>query len=272
MTLQTLSYVPQAECNQPDPTIGLSELRRGLWLVVLGYLSMIALLVGAGLGLWLAFSESAEASRSRAAAEDLEVYLFAGCVVFLLLGLASIALVIRGKWVCLMHAPETFHAKWFMFGAIVCILTGPALNFGSSLIGEQAPNTARKSKAARVTAVMRRDYEEYKKGLPKFDSARSWTKLAGDIAGLLSTVFFVLFLRAVALCWGYQGRARFAELYLVFIAVLVAAIVVLLRNPSYMIHRPQLLLGLASGWLLSGVWYFFLIIGTISGLHAVRTR
>lgn len=271
MTLQTLSYVPQEQCNQPDPTIGLSELRRGLWLVVLGYLSMIALLVGAGLGLWLAFSESAEASRSRAAAEDLEVYLFAGCMVFLLLGLASIALVIRGKWVCLMHAPETFHAKWFMFGAIVCILTGPALNFGSSLIGEQAPNSARKSKAAHVTAVIRRDYEEYKKGVPTLDT-RGWTKVAGDIAGLLSTVFFVLFLRAVALCWGYQARARFAELYLVFMAILVAGIVVLVRNPAYAIHRPQLLLGLAGGWLLSGVWYFLLILGTISGLHAVRTH
>jgi hypothetical protein len=271
MTLQTLSYVPREQCNQPDPTIGLSELRRGLWLVVLGYLAMIALLVGAGLGLWLAFSESAAASGSRAAAEDLEVILFAGAMVFLLLGLASIALVIRGKWVCLMHAPETFHAKWFMFGAIVCILTGPALNFGSSLIGEQPPNSARKSKAARVTAVIRRDYEEYKKGVPTLDT-RGWTKVAGDIAGLLSSIFFVLFLRAVALCWGYQGRARFAELYLVFLAVLVAGIVVLLRNPTYMIHRPQLLLGLAGGWLLSGVWYFLLIIATISGLHAVRTR
>ncbi len=271
MSLQTLSYVPQEQLNQPDPTIGLPELRRGLWLVVMGYLSMIALLVGAGLGLWYAFSESTAASGSRQSAEDLEVILFAGAMVFLLLGLGSIVLVVRGKWICLMHAPETFHAKWFMFGAIVCILTGPVLNFGSSLIGESAQNSARKSKAARVTAVIRRDYEEYKKGVPTLDT-RGWTKVAGDIAGVLSSVFFVLFLRAVALCWGYQGRARFAELYLVFLAVLIAGIVVLIRNPTYMIHRPQLLLGLAGGWLLSGVWYFLLIIATISGLHAVRTR
>ena len=271
MTLQTLSYVPQEQCNQPDPTIGLSELRRGLWLVVSGYVLMIGLLAAAGVGLWLAFSESAAASGSRQKAEDLEVFLFAGAMVFLLAGIGSIILVIRGKWICLMHAPETFYAKWFMFGAIVCILAGPALNFGSSLIGENAPAAARKGKAARATAVLKREYEEYKKGVPTLDT-RGWTKVAGDIAGLLSSVFFVLFLRAVALCWGYQGRARFAELYLVLIAALVAGVVVLLRNPAYMIHRPQFLLALAGGWVLSGVWYFLLILGTISGLHAVRTR
>jgi hypothetical protein len=97
-------------------------------------------------------------------------------------------------------------------------------------------------------------------------STRAYVKLAGQGIGMLSGVFFVLFLRAVALCTGAPLRARFAELYLVFMTLLVIGVVILLRNPAFMLSRPQLLLGLIGGWLIAGPWYFCLIMSTSIGI------
>ncbi|HEY7311231.1 MAG TPA: hypothetical protein VH643_17855 [Gemmataceae bacterium] len=271
MTLQTLAYMPDANSEHPDPSIGLPELRRGLGLVVLGNLMSIGVIAATVGLLWYVFSSAAALPGLRKTPENLSVLVFTAILVLGLLGLVSLATIVRGKWICLMNAPESYHAKWFMFAAIVCIVAGPALNVCSPLFAEKAPNTAKKGRVEQTTAALRREIEEYKKGMPTLDT-RGWTKLAGDVAGLLSGVFFVLFLRAVALSWGYQGRARFAELYLIFLALLVAGLVVLLRNPSHWIDRPQFLLALAGGWLLSGVWYFVLILVTIAGLQTVRTR
>ena len=80
------------------------------------------------------------------------------------------------------------------------------------------------------------------------------------------------FLRAVALGWGAQGRARFAELYLLFLALLVAGVVVLLCKPSFMLARPQLLLALASGWLMAGLWYLVLILSMVIGISNMLAR
>jgi hypothetical protein len=65
---------------------------------------------------------------------------------------------------------------------------------------------------------------------------------------------------AVALSWGAAWRAVFTELYLLFVGILAAGVVVLFRRPSFMLARPQLLLGLGGGWLLAGLWYFVLIL------------
>jgi hypothetical protein len=270
MTLQTLSYLPDAPMEHHDPSIGLAELRKGLYTIVLGYLLCFMVIVGlAGLCVYV-FVEAATSASGSVVTGDASVILFGGVLVLGLCILGSLALIVRGKWICLMNAPETMHAKWFMFASILCILTWPALNFGSNLIGEDR-NEAKMSKRARTAAVLRREFEDYKKGIPTLDT-RGWIRVAGDIASFLSSIFCVLFLRAVALCWGYTGRARFAELYLVLIAVLVAAIVLLIRNPAFYLAQPQFLLGLLGGWVLSGLWYFLLIILTIAGLHTAKVR
>jgi hypothetical protein len=270
MTLQTLSYLPDAPQEHHDPSIGLAEVRKGLYTIVLGYLLCFLAIAGlVGVCVYV-FVDAATSPSASVATGDASVILFGGVLVMGLAILGSLALIVRGKWICLMNAPETLHAKWFMFASILCILTWPALNFGSNLIGEDK-DEARMNKRARTTAVLRREFEDYKKGIPTLDT-RGWIRVAGDIASFCSSIFFVLFLRAVALCWGYTGRARFAELYLVLIAVLVAGVVLLIRNPAYYIARPQFLLGLAGGWILSGLWYFLLIILTIAGLHTAKVR
>jgi hypothetical protein len=101
---------------------------------------------------------------------------------------------------------------------------------------------------------------------------RDYIKLAGDFAGLLSTLFFVLFLRALALCCGDTTRARFAELFLLFVGLLVGGVVFFFLNPSLFLARPQLLIGLAIGWLVSALWYFLLILSTIGCISNILDR
>src|SRR5262249_5940609 len=86
----------------------------------------------------------------------------------------------------------------------------------------------------------------------------------GDVFGMLSGIFFVLFLRAVARCFGDLGRMRVAEMYLIFGAVLTAASVYFFLHPLQILAKPELLLALGGGWLVSGLWYLLLLISTSS--------
>jgi hypothetical protein len=46
----------------------------------------------------------------------------------------------------------------------------------------------------------------------------------------------------------------------------VFGVVVLIRNPGFMLAQPQLLLAFLGGWLLSGLWYLGLIVSTSIGI------
>ena len=89
-------------------------------------------------------------------------------------------------------APERFHAKWFMFASIMCILVGPVLSFGSFFVGERKQSAPRAGKDA--STILLREMDEYKRSMKTLDTSH-YVELAGDFAALLSSVFFVLFLR-----------------------------------------------------------------------------
>jgi hypothetical protein len=270
MGLYTLPAQPQPALEQHDVEIGLADVRKGIVRIVLGYLTALGtLLAVVGLLCYVAFQ--VRDAHSRKAVEEASTVLFAGMLVLGLLSLFSLALILRGKWLCLMSAPENYHAKWFMFASILCILTGPALNIGSAFIGLDKEQSARMSKAKKDPAVLVKQIEEYKKGLKSL-TTHDYVKLAGDLAGVLSTVFFVLFLRAVALCCNDGPRARLAELYLLFSGLLLAGVVYFFVNPSFFLARPQLLIGLGVGWLFSALWYFLLIVSTIVCIGNILAR
>jgi hypothetical protein len=251
--------------------LGLRDLRKGLNCVLLGYLCTAAALLGTAGIVWYLIVQTTGTSQTRQAADDASVVIFTLVLLLPLTGLASLVLVVRGKWLCLMSAPEQCHAKWMMYLSILCILAGPLLNWGTLLMKDDKP--ADRGRPANSMSVARIQYEidSYKEGLPEL-STRAYVKLAGKGIGLLSGVFFVLFLRAMAQSWGSRVGARLTELYLLFVAVLVAGVVVLIRNPSYLLQRPQLLLGLGVGWLLSVLWYFGLILGTSIGISYLLVR
>jgi hypothetical protein len=241
--------------------LGLRDLRKGLNCVLLGYLCSAAALLGAAGIVWYLIAQTTGTTQARKAADDASIVIFTLALLLPLTGLASLVLVVRGKWLCLMSAPEKCHAKWMMFLSILCILAGPLLNWSTLLHRDDKPADRGRPANAMSVARIQSEIEAYKEGFPEL-STHAYVKLAGKGIGMLSGVFFVLFLRAMAQSWGSWVRARLAELYLLFVAVLVAGVVVLIRNPSYLLERPQLLLGLGAGWLLAVLWYFCLILST----------
>jgi hypothetical protein len=253
-----------------DEEIGLPDIRKGIARIVLGYLTLLGgMLALAGLVVYVAYQ--LREGYSRKAAEEASTVLFAGVLVFGLICLFGFACIVRGKWNCLMSAPERYHAKWLMYGSILCILMGPALNIASVFTGLDEEESARLSKARKDPAALVKEIEEYKKGL-KDHGTHTYIKLAGDFAGMLSTVFFVLFLRAVSLCCKDRPRAIIAELYLLFSGLLVAGVVCFFVNPAPFFTRPELLLVLAAGWLFSGLWYFLLMVSTIVCISNILAR
>jgi hypothetical protein len=253
-----------------DVEIGLADIRKGILRIVMGYLMLLGGIM-AMVGLFVYVGYQMRDGYSRKAAEEASTVLFAGLLVFGLLCLFSFACIVRGKWNCLMSAPERYHAKWLMFGSILCVLVGPALNVTSLFVGVDKEESARISQARKDPAALLKEIEEYKKSM-KGLGTRAYTKLAGDFAAMLSTIFFVLFLRAVALCCNDRPRALIAELYLLFTGMLVAGVVFFFVNPVPFMKRPELLLGLAAGWLFSGLWYLLLIVSTIVCISNVLSR
>jgi hypothetical protein len=253
-----------------DAEIGLADIRTGILRIVMGYLILLGgILALAGLCVYVGFQ--LREGYSRKTAEEASTVLFAGLLVFGLLSLFSVGCIVRGKWNCLMAAPERYHAKWLMFASILCVLVGPALNVASFLVGADKEESARISQARKDPAALLKQMEEYKKSMKDLGT-RTYTKLAGDFAAMLSTVFFVLFLRAVALCCHDRPRALMAELYLLFTGLLVAGVVYFFINPVPFLKRPELLLGLLGGWLFSALWYFLLIISTLVCIGNILSR
>jgi hypothetical protein len=268
MKLHTKCYLPEPAQEPANPTVGLRDLRKGLDCILLGYLlSLGAVLVSGGV-VWALLAEAGGGLLSQAALERASTVLFGMAMLLVLAGFGSLSLIIRGKWLCLSSAPERFHAKWMMFLSILCIVAGPLLNAGGYLVGESNSNARRRSNQTPSLIRIQRELKAYKDGMPEMDT-RAYVALAGKVIGLFSGVFLVLFLRAVSLSWGASVRARLAELHLLFVALLAFGVVVLVRNPSFMMARPRLLLGLGAGWLLAGMWYFGLILSISARISTI---
>lgn len=272
MDLYTLPYAPEPAEAMADPTIGLEDLRKGLCSILIGYLVALATAVAMGALIAYLILKVKAAENSREAWGDASTIMIAGSGAAFLAGLYSVSMIVRGKWLCLMRAPEQCNARWLMFGSILCLFVSPALNFGSYLIGESKAPPARKDQKESGTEWVRRGIDEYKEGLMTRNT-RGWIKLCGNGAGLLSSVLFVLFLRALALCWDNVVQARLAELHLMLMGLLAAGAIHLLLYPVKWVAHPQLLVALAGGWLLCVVWYFVLIVIAIAGIsHTLEGR
>ncbi len=86
--------------------------------------------------------------------------------------------------------------------------------------------------------------------------------MAGFVIALLGHLFFSLFFRSVAICFCDGFRARFVELYLLFKALLFAALTASIVSPSIYLANPLCLPLLYGGFALSGLWFIALYIST----------
>jgi hypothetical protein len=172
-----------------------------------------------------------------------------------------------------MHAPEEHGAKWWMFASILCILVGPSLNVAAPFSSSSTRTAYSNSKSAEVAALTN-EIEAYKK-FQEAHEVSSYLKMAGSMASLLSTVFFVLFLRAVAQCLGNESQMRWCEWYLLLNGVLVGVFLTMFLGIGITGEAViVLLMALAAGQVLALVLYVFLIITTsvIISTHLGRIR
>ena len=211
------SYNPE-EYYQPSPEsvvkghlrfeLGWTEVRRGLGLVLRGYILLIicTVLLGVAIGVLLTMSPR---DRAKIPWQVRDVGLYLGLGLYGLLCIYCYGCVLVGHWRCLMNAPERRGARWLMFGCLTCTLAGPALGLAANLTGvenkfklEKGLDGVREIKMSKEAAIM---------------------QLGSAGVQTLGSVLFVLFLRAVASCFGDRLRVLVIDLYLALWLVLTAA-------------------------------------------------
>jgi hypothetical protein len=278
MTLSTASYFTDDTDVQvraeAQAEYGWKEVSKGLYGILLAHGLMIGSLAFAVAAIvCMALEMEGATPAEKEAGPSMILMLLVGVAGIVVL--CSYGMVIRSMWRCLMHAPERNHARWLMFASILCILMGPALNFCAGFFGGGDP-------------VQQVREDEVREASGKFGRMGGYTKalsvtrtdgclrLAGSAIGLLSTLFFGMFLRATALSFEQPLRARLAEGYLLFTLVLAGVSFTLFQNPLQVLASPELLLALVAGALVSFLWYLLLVacvaVGITTGLHEWNLR
>jgi hypothetical protein len=248
---------------EPVNTAGWSEVSKGLYGILAGHLLIFgSVIIGVVLAV-AAVAQPVAAGPNKGAGGFFSI-IIVGAIVFGLLIAAGYGIIVRSQWHCLRNAPEQCGAKWWMFAAILCIVAGPAIGMTASLVGLRTPTPPAqlKNKAGGALTVRELLAEARKAAAPALPM-----KIVSAVIGLLAQVFFVLFLRSVALSFNDGFRARLAEMYLLFTGVLFAGLVGLTVAPDTFHIDPMLLLFLGGGWVISGVWYLVLIVSTCACIH-----
>ncbi len=225
--------------------LGWSEVRRGLGLILRGYLLLILAYVLFGVILGVILGMSAQ-DRAKIPWQVRDISLFLGLGLLGLFTIYCYGCVIVGHWRCLLNAPERRGARWLMFACLTCILAGPGLNLAANLTGvNQKP--------------------KLEKGMSGIKEIKLTTEGAvmqvGSIGlSMAGNCLFILFLRAVASCFEDRARVVVIDIYLGFTALLLGATVwVVVTAPDWetlILHA--LVLGL--GWAANFIGYLIIIL------------
>jgi hypothetical protein len=243
---------------EPVSAAGWSEVSKGLYGILAGYVVIFGSVIVAVILAVAAVTRLVMAGPREGAGSFFSL-LVVGLIVLVLSSLAGYGIIVRSQWHCLRNAPEQYGAKWWMFAAILCLVAGPAMGTTASLVGLRTPTTpVRLKNKAGAPLTVREILAEVKKA----GGSALPMQIVSAVIGLLAQVFFVLFLRSVALSFNDSFRARLAEMYLLFAVVLFAGSVGLIAAPDTFHADRMLMLLLGGGWAISGVWYLVLIVST----------
>jgi hypothetical protein len=253
-TLQTSSLLTRAETptDPNDPLLseyGWPEVGKGITRILIGY--FIAVVgTAAGIGVFMLSIYGHEMGLfAKGNKNTMELIATAGVLVIGVTSLLSYSLILAGKWRCLMNAPERHAARWLIFGCMLCMVIGPVMNILTSLGGDGANNY--------------KQMQHYKDGIHlTFDSVGGILQLLGTILSIVSTLLFVLFLRAVTCCFRSKFLTSMIHLYLLFSALLIGVTSQLLFALPRTLTRPEVFLGLAAAWLACVLGYVFLVFCT----------
>jgi hypothetical protein len=244
--------------------MGWTEVSKGLFTLIAGYVLGIVTSAATIFLIW-EVTHGARTSLATVTGDDYTVLLIGGAISFFA-SLGSSYLILRGKWRCVISAPERCGAKWFVFASMICVLSGPALHYVSGFA--YTPPRVRTPGAGEVDIRpgAQQAAVHYVERLRDLD-ASSYMRVAGSILTPLGPIFFALFLRAVHRCLGSIAGVRLTDLYLLLVALLFVASLALLLDPRVRI-RFDLLTILGLGWLAATVFYFVLVVGAMFTISA----
>jgi hypothetical protein len=226
----------RAELCWPEVANGLSRVLIGYAVLFLGIVLGVTLLVAAIVGFHQAFTKGLRPG----IANWWELY--AGLGVLKVFGLISFGIIVGGQWKCVLHVTERHGARWIMFLCIACLFLGPAFQISAGIAGWQ-------------------QIGEFNKQPGKFGDLHlnDWTQRLQLIAiaiGALYPLFFVLFLRAVAICLRVTWLVWLVNVFLVFAAIVVAA-------TMFMVYKHPLggpPIPVVQALMLGGLWLVILIL------------
>jgi hypothetical protein len=266
MSITTQEYMPGTAVGTTTETehechFGLKELSKGLLGILMGYLLVIGVVAAAAAVLVFVI---VNLKAGKLAKGDAMTIVLAGAGAIFLAFVFTGWTILRNKWRCLMNAPERGGAKWWMFASMVCVFATPALNTVCGFMGGYSTTSA--SRTQRLTALEQLTAEKYMDSL-KTGDAESYMRLAGAIIGPLGGMFFILFVRAVAISIRSKIFARLAEVHLVLDILLLVGSLVALFDISRLRFLPHVWLLMGALALVSFVLWLVLILGTVVSIN-----
>ncbi len=262
--MSTTYTPPEADYGERDPLsaeFGWHDVTRGLSRILIGYAVLFGgCLLAAGMVGYAVYSILHDPKARTVSVANLWLF-YGGLGILSIISLISYGIIISGKLICTLNTSERHGAKWLMFACMTCLLMGPALNFVSFRLGLQEP-------------------PEFKRGPLGFQKMRmsaggARLQIASAVFALSSVVCFMLFLRAVAQCFEDHGRVMHVNLFLAFLALLVAAVLYLGFARRDLLLRPQVLAALGGAWLAAFLWHVGLIVSTrtciMNGMASIRS-
>lgn len=262
MSITTQEFVPGTEIGagaeaEYECYFGLKEVSKGLIGILTGYLVALGIF-GAAIATVVFVVVNVKAGKL-ALGDAATIILAMGGVLFLAVIFTGWA-ILRNKWRCLMNAPERGGAKWWMFASMVCVFATPAINFACGITGANAGTQT--SRTNRLAALEKMTAEKYTESLRAQDGG-AYMRLAGAVVGPLGGMFFLLFLRAVAVTIKSWVLARIAEVHLLLDVLLLVGSLYAIFDITRLRFLPHVWLSLALGGLVSFVLWLVLIIGTV---------
>ncbi len=242
---------------------GWKDVSSGLRGILWGYLVFfLGTLIGVGLVVYSAYGwllgPGARPGRLPPLSTIWQFYI--GLGILSTVGTFGYLMVVGGQWKCLHGAPERYGARWLMFFCLVCLLAGPALNI-ASYIGcvQRYPELSRGAASLRQI---------------RFTASGHYMQLASAAASLLYSLFFLLFLRAVAHC---HNAPRYV-MVVNFALALVGGMVGLSAYMGYLSFRGMvsedgmLQICTSLGWVICFIFYLCLIGGIRSCINKSVAR
>jgi hypothetical protein len=254
--LSTQRLLEEAEQPEYQGEVGWQGVGTGLRRILFGHLLSLGSVLGV-VTLAVLLVPDKPVSHSFNQIDWVEIILLVACLVAVLAIMASYAMLLTGQWLCLMYAPERCGAKWMMFSAMTCLVAAPVLNITASFLVDQELARAHKKQDHSATGILR-GVKEYPEAIQEPD-IYGYLRLAGSGFGVLSSLFFILFLRSVARCFEDRTRVLLVDGYLGFVALLAAGTAYLFFGGQGLLADPVAVLGIAGGWVLALLYYLFLI-------------